>query len=225
MAGENKVKPKGLKAKLENFWYHYKYHSIVIFMVFITVAVSLVQCAFKPDYDYKIIVATRSMTLSTPQMEAITRELNRYGEDLTGDGEVNILLVDCTLDGNTSDYQTLIAKQQKLQALLMTDIEAMLFLTDDKCLEWIEGLNQKSQFIANTGLPNNGGKGFNISKTHIIQNPKATVDVEKGLLWPDDLSICRRKVKGTAFEEKDGVEKSVKNADAFIERIIKNNSK
>lgn len=225
MAGENRVKPKGFKAKIENFWYHYKYYAIALTIVFVTLVVSISQCCLKPDYDYKIIAATRSMTLSTPQLEAITKELKQYGEDLNGDGEVNLLLVDCTIDGDTSDYQTLIGKQQKLQALLMTDMEAMLFLTDTKGLEWIDSLNEKSRFIANTGLPHNDGRGFLVSNTHIIENPKATVDVEKGLRWPSDLSICRRKVKDTAFEEKEGIEKAIKDADSFIERIMKSNTK
>ncbi len=220
MAGENRVKPKGFKAKIENFWYHYKYHTIAISIVFITLAVSIAQCCSKPDYDYKIVVATRSMTLSTPQLEAITEELEQYGKDVNGDGEVNLLLVDCTVDGNTSDYQTLIGKQQKLQALLMTDTEAMLFLTDTKCLEWIDSLNEKSHFIADTGLPHNDGRGFLISNTHIIQNPQKKVNSESNLLWPKDLSICRRRVKDTAFEEKEGIEKAVAEADAFIKRII-----
>ena len=224
MAGENSVKPKGIKAKIENFWYHYKYHSIALIIVFVTLAVSITQCSLKPDYDYKIVVATRSMTLSTIQLDAVKSELNRYGEDVNGDGEVNLLLVDCTLDGNTSDYQTLLAKQQKLMALLMTDTEAMLFLTDDKCLEWIDSLNERSHFIADTGLPHNNGRGFLISDTHIIQNPKATVNAEKGLRWPNDLSICRRRVEDTVFEGKDGIEKAVADADAFIGRIIKQNS-
>ena len=225
MAGENQVKPKGLKAKIENFWYHYKYHTIVFIVIFATLAVSITQCCFKTDYDYKIIVATRSMILSTPQIEAITEELKQYGEDLNGDGEVNLVLIDFTVDGNKSDYQTLLGKQQKLQALLMTDVEAMLFLTDTKGLEWIDSLNERSRFIADTGLPHNDGRGFAVGNTHIIQSPKAKVYSEKGLLWPEDLSICRRKIKDTAFEGKDGVEKSVKDADAFIQRIIKKNTK
>jgi len=225
MAGENLVRPKGFKAKVENFWYHYKYHTIAFLFVFITLAVSITQCSTKTDYDYKIIVATRSVTLSTPQLQAITDELKTYGEDVNGDGEVNLLLVDCTLDSNTSDYQVLIAKQQKLQALLMTDVEAMLFLTDSKCLEWIDNLNPNTNFIADTGLPHNDGKGFIVSDTHIIENPKKEATYEKNLLWPDDLSICRRKVEGTALEEKEGVKNSINNADEFIQRIIKNNTK
>ena len=225
MAGENSVRPKGIKAKLQNFWYHYKYHSIVFMVVFITLAVSVAQCVTQTDYDYKIVAATRSMTLSTPQLEAITNELKQYGEDLNGDGEVNILLVDCTIDGNTSDYQTLLGKQQKLQTLLMADVEAMLFLIDNRGMEWIDSLNKQTNFIANTGLPDNDGRGFCISDTHIIQTPKSKVYGEKGLRWPEDLSICRRRVEGTAFEGKEGIEKATQSADAFINRIMKSNTK
>lgn len=225
MAGENLVRPKGLKAKLENFWYHYKYHSIAVMVAFVTLMVSVIQCSNKTDYDYTIVVATRSMTLSTLQINAITTELTKYGEDLNGNGEVDLLLVDCTVDGNTSDYQTLIAKQQKLQMLLISEPEAMLFLMDSKGLEWVENLNPETNFIENTGLPDNGGKGFIISDTHIIQTPKANATYEKNLRWPNDLSICRRRVEGTALEKEKGAKENKNNADEFIGRIVKNNTK
>ena len=225
MAGENLVRPKGFKAKIENFWYHYKYHTIAIVVAFITVAVSIAQCSMKTDYDYKIVVATRSMTLSTLQIQAITEELTKYGEDVNGNGSVDLLLVDCTIDGNKSDYQTLLAKQQKLQMMLISDPEALLFLMDDKALDWVETLKPQTNFIENTGLPNNDGKGFLISGTHIIETPKKNVTYEKNLMWPSDLSICRRKIEGTVLENEDGIEKSKNKADEFIQRIIKNNTK
>ena len=75
MAGENLVRPKGFKSKIQNFWYHYKYHSIVFLLAVVTLAVSIAQCATKTNYDYKIIVATRSMTLSSIQLDAVQKEL------------------------------------------------------------------------------------------------------------------------------------------------------
>ncbi len=225
VAGENLVRPKGLKAKIENFWYHYKTHTIIFITVFVTLAVSIAQCSSKPDYDYTIIAATRSMTLSTPQLEAITEELEQYGEDLNGDGSVEILLIDCTIDGQNSDFQSLQAKQERLMTQLMHNVDAMLFLTDTKALNWIDTLNDKTQFIADTGLPHNDGRGFLISDTHIIEKPKAKADYEQNLRWPKDLYICRRKVEGTAFEGKDSVEENKKAADLFIQQIIKENTK
>lgn len=225
MAGENSVRPKGLKAIIENFWYHYRVHTLVALLAFVTLAVSVVQCSTKPDYDYKIVVATRSITLSTIQIDDIKKELEQYGEDLNGDGKVNLLLVDCTLDSSFSDYQNQLAKQSKLQMLLMTDVEAMLFLTDTKCLNWIDSLPSKTQFIEDTGLSHNDGKGFLISDTHIIKNPMKNAKYEKNLRWPKDLVICRRKIEGTSLENKDGAEENKKAADEFIQRIIAKNTK
>ncbi len=225
MAGENLVRPKGFKAKIQNFWYHYKYHSIVFLLAVVTLAVSIAQCATKTNYDYKIIVATRSMTLSSIQLDAVQKELKQYGEDLNGDGEVNILLVDCTMDSNQSDFQTAYGKQQKLQVLLMGDPEAMLFLTDKSCLKWINSLNEKTQFIDNLGLPDNDGKGFCVGNTHIIQKPKAEVKAELNLRWPEDLSICCRKIDGTTFEKNEDADQSKREALEFIARIVKSNTK
>ena len=225
MAGENLVKPKGFKAKIQNFWYHYKFHTLVFLVVFVTLFVSVAQCAAKTDYDYKIIVATRSMTLSTPQLEAITTELKQYGEDLNGNGSVDILLVDCTMDSNQSDYQTALGKQQRLQTLLMADAQTMLFLVDESCLKWINNLNKQTQFLDDLGLPNNEGKGFLVGNTHIIQTPKAEVNSEANLRWPVDLSICCRRIKGTTFEKQSGAIESRKEALEFIARVVNKNTK
>jgi hypothetical protein len=225
MAGENLVKPKGFKAKIQNFWYHYKFHTLVFLVVFVTLFVSVAQCAAKTDYDYKIIVATRSMTLSTPQLEAITTELKQYGEDLNGNGSVDILLIDCTMDNSQSDYQTALGKQQRLQTLLMADAETMLFLVDESCLKWINNLNKQTQFLDDLGLPNNEGKGFLVGNTHIIQTPKAEVNSEANLRWPVDLSICCRRIKGTTFEKQSGAIESRKEALEFIARVVNKNTK
>ena len=225
MAGENLVRPKGFKAKIQNFWYHYKFHTLVFLVVFVTLFISVAQCAAKTDYDYKIIVATRSMTLSTPQLEAITTELKQYGEDLNGNGSVDILLVDCTMDSNESDYQTTLGKQQRLQTFLMADAQTMLFLVDESCLKWINNLNKQTQFLDDLGLPNNEGKGFLVGNTHIIQTPKAEVNSEANLRWPVDLSICCRRIKGTTFEKQSGAIESRKEALEFIARIVNKNTK
>ena len=225
MAGENLVRPKGFKAKIQNFWYHYKFHTLVFLVVFVTLFISVAQCAAKTDYDYKIIVATRSMTLSTPQLEAITTELKQYGEDLNCNGSVDILLVDCTMDSNESDYQTTLGKQQRLQTFLMADAQTMLFLVDESCLKWINNLNKQTQFLDDLGLPNNEGKGFLVGNTHIIQTPKAEVNSEANLRWPVDLSICCRRIKGTTFEKQSGAIESRKEALEFIARIVNKNTK
>ena len=213
MAGENLVRPKGFKATVENFWYHYKFHTIVCLLLVITLAVSIAQCSTKTEYDYKIVVATKSMPLTTTQLTALKNELTPYGTDLNGDGQVNILLVDCTMD----------SKQQKLQAILMSDTDVMLFITDLKAFSFIKNLNDTG-FIENLNLPDGDGYYYDFTNTDIIKNTKTAADSKNLFKWPEFL-ISRRIIKGTLFEGRDGVNENMKNADAFIERVISGTTK
>ena len=144
--------------------------------------------------------------------------------DLNGDGEINFLLVDCTSSKGISDHQTYVSKQQKLQTLLMSDTEVMLFVTDAERFEWIDNLGN-GNFIENTGLPHNGGKSYNLSDTGILQTAKEKIDPNEQLIWPKELYISRRTVKGTLFEGRDGVEENLKNADELVRNLIGKNTK
>ena len=224
MAGENLVRPKGLKAKIENFWYHYKYYAIACSVIVVTLVVSIAQCSNKTDYDYTVVLATDTVEMTSPQIDTLTSELKKYGKDLNGDGEINFLLVDCTSSKGLSDHQTYIAKQQKLQTALMSNTDVMLFITDEERFEWIDNLGN-SNFIENTGLPHNGGKSYKLSDSGILQIAKQKIDPNGKLIWPKELYISRRTVKGTLFEGRDGVEESVKNADEFVRNLIDKNTK
>ena len=222
MAGENLVRPKGLKAKIENFWYHYKYYAIACAVVVVTLVVSISQCSSKTQYDYTVFIATDTVEMTSLQIDTLTSELKKSGKDLNNDGEVNFLLVDCTSSKGLSDHQTYIAKQQKLQTALMSNTDVMLFITDKERFEWIDNLGN-ANFIENTGLPHNGGKSYNLSG--ILQTVKEKIDQSGKLIWPKELYISRRTVKGTLFEGRDGVEESVKNADEFVRNLIDKNTK
>ncbi len=230
MAGENLVRPKGFKAWCENFWYHYKFYTIVAIFAVITLVVAVAQCSTKTKYDYKIILATTTVEMASPQIAALEEQLALYGEDLNGDGEVNLTLVDCTINEYTSMRDTAMAKRQKLQSLLMNDTEVMMIVSDGACFEWInETLG--GNFIENTDLPDKGGMAFELDGTPLYEKAKDKIkqsNLKDGiaveLVWPEGLNISRRTVKGTLLEDRDGVEESVKNADAFIQRVISHNS-
>lgn len=223
MAGENKVRPKGFKAWCENFWYHYKFYTIVVLVVVVTLAVSIAQCSTKTQYDYEIVLATNKVQMTTSQIDAIKNELLAYGEDQNGDGEVNILLIDCTIDENQSTHDVFTAKRQKLQAVLMNNTNVMMIISDADCFEWINELSDKG-FIADTGLPDGDGKCYLLDETSIMENAKKACDPNGKYEWPKGTNISRRIIDGTLFEGRDGVEESKKAADAFIDKIIKQTS-
>lgn len=220
MAGENAVRPKGIKAKLENFWYHYKFYTVACVIAALAVIVSVAQCSSAPRYDYKIVVATESVALSPLQLEAVEQSLKRYCEDLNGDGSVEVLLHNCTEDKENTDPQMHLTLQQKLQSLVMSEHECLLFITDKGRFEWIDGLG-KSGFIANTGLADNGGKSLSLDRTDLITHAKELCDPKDQMLWPRELFISRRAVEGTLFEQKEGIEEITKRSDELVQKIAK----
>ena len=90
-----------LVAKLENFWYHYKWHSIVIFFLVITVTVASLQMCTKTNYDVHILYAGNHEIEkistdgnSTTPFSTTLGSLGRVIPDLDGDGEIHVNLLD-----------------------------------------------------------------------------------------------------------------------------------
>lgn len=93
-------KPTTLKGKLENFWYHYKWHTIVSVVVVAIIGVLISQAVTAPKYDINIIYAgeysfsrTGSNGDTAPFANAID-SLCRVTDDFDGNGEVKVNLMD-----------------------------------------------------------------------------------------------------------------------------------
>ena len=77
---------------LDNFWYHYKWHTIIISFLVIVVTVCTVQSLRTPKYDMKIVYAG-SKNMEAQEAEAIQDLFNSIlPEDTNDDGKVNIAL-------------------------------------------------------------------------------------------------------------------------------------
>ena len=86
---DEKIKAPFLK-RLENFWYHYKWHSIVALFLAITVTVCALQLGTKDSYDVHIMYAGgKSITHTTDDQSEytlISSALKRVTTDFDGDG-------------------------------------------------------------------------------------------------------------------------------------------
>ncbi len=92
--------PKGRGAAwFENFWYHYKWHSIVaLFLVFAIVVCTLQMCR-KTDYDAYVVYAgqkeiSHKTENGTVEYMTFTSSLKQIAKDTDGDGEINVSLLD-----------------------------------------------------------------------------------------------------------------------------------
>ena len=73
-AGELRVQSK-LLAKLENFWYHYKWQTIVVAFFLMVFLVCIVQCSSVESTDMNVSICGNVM-LSESQTEAVTKILS-----------------------------------------------------------------------------------------------------------------------------------------------------
>ena len=83
-----------MRERLENFWYHHKWKTIVIAFFAMVVLIGVVQIATRTEYDAQILYAGPSVNLL--DSNADTRIAAAFGSltdrDLDGDGEIHILI-------------------------------------------------------------------------------------------------------------------------------------
>ena len=96
---DGEIKPSSpLITRLENFWYHYKWHTIVALVILIMATVLILQTCSRVSYDAYILYAGPYEIKKTsqngdiaPYSEALS-SLKRVCEDYDNDGNVNVTL-------------------------------------------------------------------------------------------------------------------------------------
>jgi len=97
MENENRA-PSTFKEKAENFWYYYKWHTVVaLFLVFAIVICSLQMCQNTTPDVYVMYAGGKSFVSrsdegeTAPHLTALS-SLRRFADDYNGDGEIVIEL-------------------------------------------------------------------------------------------------------------------------------------
>ena len=87
--GEPMAQPTTTEAKIGNFFYHYKWHTIIgLFLVFVFVICSLQFCS-RESYDVHVMYAGPKGLVSA-QTHAAAVSLEGIARDYNGDGEVKV---------------------------------------------------------------------------------------------------------------------------------------
>ncbi|MBR0327384.1 MAG: hypothetical protein IIX09_06230, partial [Clostridia bacterium] len=79
-----------LKLKLENYWYHYKYHTLLGVLALVACLFALVQCSGNEEYDIHITYAGPCRLYDGDLEDGAAAFAAVLGRDLTGDGKVNV---------------------------------------------------------------------------------------------------------------------------------------
>ena len=90
-----KIKKGRFGLWFENFWYHYKWHTIITVFVIFVVTICTVQMCSKEEYDVHIIYAGsenvrgKKAENDLSMYEMLSKSLNEAAEDFDENGKVN----------------------------------------------------------------------------------------------------------------------------------------
>lgn len=199
--GSQPIIPSTPSEKIANFWFQYKWHTIAAVAAAVIIIVSLVQYINRTVYDFEVVLF--SYTPMTEQQVSLLRsELEDRSDDVNGDGEVHVSLVNCSYASDNKDGQYEYAMLNKLQATLAADYDALLFITDEQSYKYLMSLEGMEGVFESDPAP--------LSDAFLEEYSEKG---GKGAELPDGLQISCRTVKGTNLEGKknmDGIYKQSK---------------
>ena len=179
------------KQRAANFWYYYKWHTIIGLFIAAVLAFGCVQCATKENPDYTVIMAF-DKTVPSGVTDSIETYLEQYGEDINGDGKTVVHIYDVS---SSQDKDIQEAQSTKLIAEMQRG-EAMLFIVDDV---YFDKLYDLDVFEKNSDyFPDKDGYAINLRNTSF---QTLINSVHKNFI-SNNFYLAKRVVKGTDFESK-----------------------
>ncbi|MBE6798953.1 MAG: hypothetical protein E7525_04175 [Ruminococcaceae bacterium] len=205
---------KGM-ARVENFFHYAKGTIIGVLIVAVILTVAVVQCATRTVYDCTVVLYMKQGVNST-MVENLSTVLEKYCEDKNGDGEVNVLVMDCAITDEQRMSDLGQSKSTRLMAQFASE-EAIVYIVDKAALEELIALDD-GNFVSNSlQLPAYDGKAYPLNGTIFDAAFDVVLeDHSKGF----EYYIIKRNVAGTAIEGKKDVAEFSQQADKLISNII-----
>lgn len=227
---------------LDNFWYHYKWHTVIGLFIIVTVTVCTLQMCGKENSDIYILYSggyeiERKSDGDIPEYNTVSASFNRTLKDYDGDGTVSVSLKDLFMLSSSEieeaeksgdfevNYTLLSDNKQVLYDTLMYSDYYLCFLSkaiyeEYKTVDGIEMFATLAEFVdEDTDVDFYTSSAVLLSSTDFYSLP--------GICnLPSDTVICLRNV--SAFAEhfnKSGNEKAFNNAKDAITTILNYKSK
>lgn len=200
------IVPKTFNEKRKNFWYYYKLHTILTIGLIIVLAITTVQCLTREKYDYEVMYFAYTPALDV-EMDKIEEYFEKYTEDINGDGEVNVNVINCSVTDNNRDASR-ITMLSKVQSVLAAEKNVVVYIVDKKAINYFENAFDYSIFAEG---PYALDKEF-YDSTAI-----------EGIKLPEGLSAGLRIIEGTTFQGDEEAESAFSAGQKFLEKVKKQN--
>lgn len=117
------------RKKIDNFWYYYKIHVLVVVFILFVASVFIKDIVTKVDYDYSVAFVTEEM-MTNEEISSIQSVFEGEAEDLNGDGEIHVEVQNYTIpQGDSADPQLVAAGQTKLTVDIQEGTSMIFFLS------------------------------------------------------------------------------------------------
>lgn len=117
------------RKKIDNFWYYYKIHVLVVVFILFIASVFIKDIVTKVDYDYSVAFVTEEM-MTNEEISSIQSVFEGEAEDLNGDGEIHVEVQNYTIpQGDSADPQLVAAGQTKLTVDIQEETSMIFFLS------------------------------------------------------------------------------------------------
>ncbi len=196
---------------LENIWYH-NMPAILCIVFFSAVTIfGFTQCMKKEQPDYKIMLCVDKY-LPADVRSAMEIYLKTYGEDLNGDGEVIVHLMDCTSGSDRDQYQ---ANMTTLLSELQMG-EAVLIIADEHYYEYLT--QNEDIFDTDECFTAKESKAYPLIDTDFGNFINTTV--MEGYIT-EDVMLYKRIMDGTDSGSSEKAQQSKKDSVAFLRKFVK----
>ena len=142
--------PDTPRSRWENFWYYHKWKLLGVLFALVVAGVLLAQLLGKNTPDYTLLLVTKQGYFNA-ELAPLEQLLERYGQDLDGDGRVEVQIITCRL-GESTDRQTQLANFQSLQVHLATG-DVMLFAFEPEYYDWFMSEMEEKEHHFLASLP------------------------------------------------------------------------
>lgn len=205
----------GFSQRLENFWYHYKWHTIAALFVIVVISVCVTQCATNTRYDIQVLYAGNHAFGRTSEdggyseYATMMSTLRDFAEDYDENGETNVSFLDlylltkdeiAELEKNPetnapASYQLL----QENTAMLKNNLDMseyyVCFLSERLFRQYSEGEANKDRFARIESYIAEGGEYDYVSEYGIRLS---SLDIKElpgfSHLDAEDTVVCIRRV-------------------------------
>ena len=216
---------------LDNFWYHYKWHSLIAAFLIFAITICTMQMCEKESYDMHVLYAGGHSFVRTgedgdyPEYKKAKNSLKAFISDYDGNDEVEFSLRDLFIP-NEKDMVGMSESELRLAYNDRTTMETAI-TSGDYYLCFISSEVYESFFVegALTDLSYFVGQGGNVeyyngSPYAIYLNSIAFSNLGGFSELPDDTLIVLKSTSGSTHLNKSSNEKQYKRAEETLIKIL-----